>query len=142
MTNEEIRPPIQYGGNEILDPLEEELDSRLERQPSAKDRLAIRTALAKAIARGHARGMAVLAQQVDEQVKQGNVTTSLEVEAPDLGAEVDFWAEEYPERTSEGPPERSPEVGAAVRDLADALGNAVASAAQELAKVIRGSGDH
>ncbi|MGN6870009.1 MAG: hypothetical protein ACTHMY_16575 [Solirubrobacteraceae bacterium] len=126
MTNEET-PPHEYDGNEILDPLLKELDSRLERRPSARDRLAIRTALGKAIARAHARGMAF---------------TSQEVEFPDFGdAEVDLWAEEYPERTSEGPPEKPPEVGAAVRDLADALGNAVASGAQELAKLLRGPGD-
>lgn len=114
--------------NEILDPLLEELYSRLERRPSAKDRLAIRAALTKAISRAHARGMAF---------------TSQEVEFPDFGdAEVDVWAEEYPESIAEGnAPGKPPEVGAAVRDLSDALGNAVASAAQELAKLIRGSGD-
>jgi hypothetical protein len=141
MANEENRPSIQYDDNQILDPLEEELDSRLERQPSAKDRLAIRTALAKAVARGHARGMALLAQQVDEQLKQGNLTSSLEVEFPEFGAEVDLWAEEYSGGASAALPEKPPEVGAAVRDLADALGNAVASAAHELAKVIRGPDD-
>ncbi len=126
MTNEENPPPNHGDVDEILDPLLEELDSRLERQPSAKDRLAIRTALAKAIARGHARGIAHLAQQ--------------EEESPDLGAEVDLWAEEYPAGTSERHPERSPEVGESIRDLADALGNTVASAAQELARIIRGPG--
>lgn len=126
MSDEET-PPHEYDRNEILEPLLDELNARLERRPSAKDRLAIRTALAKAIARGHARGMAFASQ---------------EVEFPDFAdAEVDLWAEKYPERTDEAPPEKPPEVGAAVRDLADALGNTVASAAQELAKLIRGPGD-
>jgi len=101
---------------EILDALEAELDARLERQPSAKDRLAIRTALAKAIARA-----------------QG-------AELPGAGAEVDLWAEKY-EGTSSAPAERPPDVGTAVRDLADALGNAVASAGEQLAKALRGSDD-
>lgn len=141
MTNEENQPPRRYDGTQILEPLQKELDSRLERQPSAKDRLAIRAALAKAVARGQAQGMALLAQQVDEQLKQGDITTSLDVQFPDLGAEVDLWAEEYPEPASERPPEATPEVGAAVRDLADALGNAVASAAHQLAQILRGPGD-
>jgi hypothetical protein len=122
MSNEEHRPSSQHDGTEILDALEEELDSRLERQPSAKDRLAIRTALAKAIARGR------------------NMTTSPESELPEIG-EVDFWAERYPDRTGEEPAEGSPDVGPAIRDLADALGNAVASAAHQLAKALRGPGE-
>src|SRR5690242_13525599 len=122
MTNEENVPPKPDDGDQILDALQLELDSRLERQPSAKDRLAIRTALAKAVARGQARGRAADGQQVDP------------------AAEVDFWAEEYSDDAVEPPPARPPDVGAAIRDLADALGNAVASAGQELAKVIRGSG--
>jgi hypothetical protein len=142
MTNEENRPPIQDDGDELLDALLEELDSRLERQPSAKDRLAIRTALAKAIRRGHAQGLALVARRINEQLEQGDVANSPEVKLPDLGAEVDLWTEEYAEGGSERVPERSPDVGAAVRDLADALGNAVASAGQQLAKALRGSGDH
>ena|SRR5689334_237190 len=120
MTNEENVAPKHDDGDEILDAVQEELYSRLEGRPSAKDRLAIRTALAKAVARGQARGAG---------------------ESPDSAAEIDFWAEEYSDGTEEQPPERSPDVGTAIRDLADALGNAVASAGQELAKVIRGSGD-
>jgi hypothetical protein len=103
MTSEENRPSFQYDVDQILDPLEEELESRLERHPSAKDRLAIRTALGKAIARGQARGMALLAQQVDEQSKHDDATTSLAVEFPDIGAEVDSWAEKYAQDTSERP---------------------------------------
>lgn len=122
MSNEENRPSSEHDGTEILDALEDELDSRLERQPSARDRLAIRTALAKAIVRGR------------------NMTTSLESEPAEIG-EVDFWAEKYPDRIDEEPRKGSPEVGPAIRDLADSLGNAVASAAHQLADAIRGSGD-
>lgn len=41
--------------------------------------------------------MALLAQQVNDQLKQGHELTSLDTEFPDFGAEVDLWAEEYPD---------------------------------------------
>lgn len=122
MSNEQNPSSSEHDAAEILDALEDELDSRLERRPSAKDRLAIRTALAKAIVRGR------------------NMTTSPESEPAEIG-EVDSWAEKYPDRTDEEPAEGSPDIGPAIRDLADSLGNAVASAAHQLANAIRGSGD-
>jgi hypothetical protein len=87
---------MEYDIGEVLGPLEEELNSRLEQRLSDKDALAVKAALAKAIARGHARGMALAAAQTNELLARGDVDiVSTEVTSPDFGAELDLWAEKY-----------------------------------------------
>jgi hypothetical protein len=95
----ETLPERSYDLYEILPQIEEELDARLGTKPSPKDRLAIRAALVKAAVRGFQRGMAVEAAAVTELLESdlSNALERVDTEFPDFGAEVDLWAEEYPD---------------------------------------------
>jgi hypothetical protein len=91
--------PLSYDLNEILPAIEEELYSRLDANLSVKDRLAVKTALAKMGARSLSRGMALQASQTSEVIADSPSQTisSVEVESPDFGNELDLWAEQYGE---------------------------------------------